>query len=226
MLERIWNSVRILRFPKMLRVQYSDSPCMVVDREVHDGQNIETFSQSYTWNAWKPKSCRFIISSCHQMMYHHLHIVQIALGSTQPPIQWERGALSPGVKRQGRETDHSPPTSTEVKKAWTYICTPPFALLNNYTQGQLYFLYLKLSANRVRTIISASPLQNAVSHTLAIGERHSSSCIRSAVVTHGILQRWRAYDCTHCSNMDIFSHHWTFSYFNPMSKHRTAFLNI
>jgi hypothetical protein len=50
----------------------------------------------------------------------------------------------------------------------------------------------------VRTIISAPPLQNAVSHTTAIGERHSSSCSRSALVTHGILQRWRAYDCTHC----------------------------
>jgi hypothetical protein len=28
-----------------------------------------------------------------------------ALGSTQPPIKWV-----PGVKRQGREADHSPPT--------------------------------------------------------------------------------------------------------------------
>jgi hypothetical protein len=27
-----------------------------------------------------------------------------------------RAALSPGVKRRGREADHSPPTSTEVKK--------------------------------------------------------------------------------------------------------------
>jgi hypothetical protein len=29
-----------------------------------------------------------------------------ALGSTQPPIQWVTGALSPGVKRPGREADH------------------------------------------------------------------------------------------------------------------------
>jgi hypothetical protein len=28
-----------------------------------------------------------------------------ALGSTQPPIQWVSGALSPGVKRPGREAD-------------------------------------------------------------------------------------------------------------------------
>jgi hypothetical protein len=38
------------------------------------------------------------------------------LGPTQPPLQWEAGALSPGVKRPGREADRSPPTSAEVKK--------------------------------------------------------------------------------------------------------------
>jgi hypothetical protein len=44
-----------------------------------------------------------------------------ALGPTQPPIQWVPGALSPGVKRPGREADHSPPTNAEVKKMWFYI---------------------------------------------------------------------------------------------------------
>jgi hypothetical protein len=33
-----------------------------------------------------------------------------ALGPTQPPIK-----LVPGVKLQGREADHSPPSSVEVK---------------------------------------------------------------------------------------------------------------
>jgi hypothetical protein len=32
-------------------------------------------------------------------------------GSTQPPIQW----VSPGVKWQGREADHSPPFNAKVK---------------------------------------------------------------------------------------------------------------
>jgi hypothetical protein len=31
-----------------------------------------------------------------------------ALGPIQPNIQWVQGALSPGVKRPGHETDHSP----------------------------------------------------------------------------------------------------------------------
>jgi hypothetical protein len=46
------------------------------------------------------------------------------LGPTQPPIQWVPGALSPGVKRQGHEADHSPPTSAEVKKMWLYTAIP------------------------------------------------------------------------------------------------------
>jgi hypothetical protein len=39
------------------------------------------------------------------------------LGPTQPPIQWVPGALSLVVKRPGREADHSPPSSAEVKNA-------------------------------------------------------------------------------------------------------------
>jgi hypothetical protein len=38
-----------------------------------------------------------------------------APGPIHPPIQWVLGALSPGVKRPGREADHSPPSSAEVK---------------------------------------------------------------------------------------------------------------
>jgi hypothetical protein len=52
-----------------------------------------------------------------------------ALGSTQPPIQWVPGAPSLGVKRQGREAGHSPPTSAEVNKIWIYTSTPPYAFM-------------------------------------------------------------------------------------------------
>jgi hypothetical protein len=44
-----------------------------------------------------------------------------ALGPTQPPIQWVPGALSLGVKRPGREADHSPPSSAEVKNAYSLM---------------------------------------------------------------------------------------------------------
>jgi hypothetical protein len=44
------------------------------------------------------------------------HRVQTALEPTQPPVQWIPGALSLGIKRLGREADHSPPSSAEVKE--------------------------------------------------------------------------------------------------------------
>jgi hypothetical protein len=44
------------------------------------------------------------------------------------PIQWVPGTLSLGVKRPGREADQSPPSSAEVKNAWSYISTPPIHL--------------------------------------------------------------------------------------------------
>jgi hypothetical protein len=39
-----------------------------------------------------------------------------ALGPTQPPIQCISGTLSLGVKLRGREADHSPPPSAEIKE--------------------------------------------------------------------------------------------------------------
>jgi hypothetical protein len=41
---------------------------------------------------------------------------RLAMVPTQTPIQWVPGALSLGVKRPGREADHSPPSSAEVKE--------------------------------------------------------------------------------------------------------------
>jgi hypothetical protein len=52
-----------------------------------------------------------------------------ALRPTQPPIQRVPGALFPGIKRPGREADHSPPSSADVKNAWNYTSTPPYAFM-------------------------------------------------------------------------------------------------
>ena len=46
-----------------------------------------------------------------------------ALGSTQPPISWEP-AFSPGVKRPGREDDHSPQPTAEDSNDWSYNHAP------------------------------------------------------------------------------------------------------
>jgi hypothetical protein len=50
-------------------------------------------------------------------------------GSTKPPIQRVAGVLSLEPKRPGREANHSPPASADVKKIWIYTSTPPYAFI-------------------------------------------------------------------------------------------------
>jgi hypothetical protein len=54
---------------------------------------------------------------------------KMALEPTQPPIQWVPGVLSFGVKRPGREADHSPPSTAEEKNTWTYTSTPQYVFM-------------------------------------------------------------------------------------------------
>jgi len=54
--------------------------------------------------------------------------ILISLGPTQPPVQWVPEALSLGVKRPDRKSDHSPPSSAEVKKSWSSASTPHTSL--------------------------------------------------------------------------------------------------
>jgi hypothetical protein len=67
-----------------------------------------------------------------------------ALGSTQHPIQWVLGALSLGVKRPGREADHSPLSSAEIKNAWSYTPLPQYTFMAwcfVKARGQLYLYF-------------------------------------------------------------------------------------
>jgi hypothetical protein len=51
------------------------------------------------------------------------------LGPTQPSIQQIQEVPSPGVKRLGREADHSLPSSIEVKNARSYTSIPPYVFM-------------------------------------------------------------------------------------------------
>jgi hypothetical protein len=53
------------------------------------------------------------------------HRVQFGSGAHPASFQWVPGALTPRVEREGREADHSPPSSADVKNAWSYTSTPP-----------------------------------------------------------------------------------------------------
>jgi hypothetical protein len=46
-----------------------------------------------------------------------------------PPNLLSNVYLSRGVKRPGREADHSSPASAVVKKMWIYTSTPPYILV-------------------------------------------------------------------------------------------------
>jgi hypothetical protein len=58
-----------------------------------------------------------------------LHVIQTGSGVQPTSYKMGTGGSFPGVKRQGREADHSPPTSAEVKKMWIYISTPPYVFI-------------------------------------------------------------------------------------------------
>jgi hypothetical protein len=52
-----------------------------------------------------------------------------AVGPTQPPSEWVKGAFCPGVKQAGRDADHSPPSSPEVRNARSYTSTSQYVFM-------------------------------------------------------------------------------------------------
>jgi hypothetical protein len=56
-------------------------------------------------------------------------MVQIGSGVHPTSYKMGTGGSFPGVRRQGREADHSPTTSAEVKKMWIYTSTPPYVFM-------------------------------------------------------------------------------------------------
>jgi hypothetical protein len=59
-----------------------------------------------------------------------LHVVQAGSGTRSASyIRGTGRVVSTAVKQQGREADHSPPTSGEVKIMWIYTSTPPYSFM-------------------------------------------------------------------------------------------------
>jgi hypothetical protein len=49
------------------------------------------------------------------------------VGPTQSPVYWIPGFL-PCVKWPGREVDHAPSSSSDIKNEWSYTSAPPVCL--------------------------------------------------------------------------------------------------
>jgi hypothetical protein len=54
-----------------------------------------------------------------------IYSLQTDSGPTSPPVEWAPGTLSPGVKRQGREADHSHSSSAELENDRAILPLPP-----------------------------------------------------------------------------------------------------
>jgi hypothetical protein len=61
-------------------------------------------------------------------IFHYSAASRPVLGPTQPPIQRVPGALSLGVKWQGRVANHPPPSSAEVKECLELYLHSPIRL--------------------------------------------------------------------------------------------------
>jgi len=63
--------------------------------------------------------------TCYKVSSHNFS------GGTEgkPPIQWVPEALSPGLKWLEREDDHSKPSSTDVKNAWSCASIPQYVFM-------------------------------------------------------------------------------------------------
>jgi hypothetical protein len=68
----------------------------------------------------------------------------VQTGSGAHPASYPRvpGALSSGVKRPGREADHSPPSSPEIKNAWSYTSIPQYVFMTRFVVNYRIRLYM------------------------------------------------------------------------------------
>jgi len=62
-----------------------------------------------------------------------------------PPVQWVR-ELFLGIKWPGREVDHSPPSSGEVKNKWSFTCTLPVSLYDVHREENLTLKSLEINS--------------------------------------------------------------------------------
>jgi hypothetical protein len=85
---------------------------------------------SHPSNSWKHTSRREAGSREHIDNFKNVPVLRtVWLWGPLNLLYKGTGASFPGVKRPGREADHSPPTSAEVKKIWIYTSIPPYAFM-------------------------------------------------------------------------------------------------
>jgi hypothetical protein len=114
------------------------------------------------WVRYCCKDCTSTVSDSHNFSKYKLHFrygldvrgsrvrfpvgLGIFLFTTAHPASYPMGTRGsfPGVKRSGREADHSPPSSAEVKERVELFLHPHYAFIawcSVKAQGQLYLYF-------------------------------------------------------------------------------------
>jgi hypothetical protein len=85
--------------------------------------------QSVLWLAadWTTERSEF--DSRYGQEFSLLLVVQTSCGVHPASYPVCAGETLTRIKRPGRETRHSPPTSAEVKETWIYTSTPLYVLM-------------------------------------------------------------------------------------------------
>jgi hypothetical protein len=97
------------------------------------------------------------------------------------------GGSIPGVKRPEREADHSPPSSTEVKNAWSYTSTPLYVfmtwrLVKHRDSFTFYiYLYIRVTLGECNNNMATSNLYLPSGLMVTINEPPDLNYIRTTV---------------------------------------------
>jgi hypothetical protein len=88
-------------------------------------QSVKRWATGYGLDD-RGSTVRFPAGTENFSLYHR---IQNGSGAHPDSYPMANRALSLKIKRPGREAYHSPPSSAEVKNAWSYTSTPQYACM-------------------------------------------------------------------------------------------------
>jgi hypothetical protein len=103
---------------------------LIIINNVHNYEYIETGYRSLHRESLQAGRSKYLsLSSSRVMNLYYLVSSRPVLGSTQLRIQLVPGNFTLGMKRQGREAEHSSTTSSDVKKMWVHTSIYPYVFI-------------------------------------------------------------------------------------------------
>jgi hypothetical protein len=140
----VLKKIRVFGNSQVLKVCGREIVCINA-RYINEEARLAQWYSARLGAGWS--GFRFPVGAGNFSLHHRIQTGTEAHRASYPMST--RGSL--GVKRPGREADHSPPSSAEVDNACSCTSTPLYAFMawcSVKAQGQLYLLpYLQLPEN-------------------------------------------------------------------------------